>query len=124
MNLSTIPELLENGTLALRLQSYDAESGVRTVDVYHLTGIEMKICHSHANIYVCHTQEPLLTQAFSGKLCKFGPYTCTTDLWPVIGNHRVCEWVVMGVSHLAGEIVAFWFPVRDQTMFLNTLSKS
>ena len=78
VNLSTIPELLENGTLALRLQSYDAESGVRTMDVYHLTGIEMKICHSHANVYVYHTQEPLLTQAFSGKLRKFGPYT--TDL--------------------------------------------
>jgi len=39
VNISVIPDFLANGTLALRLQSYDVGSGVRGIDIYQLTGI-------------------------------------------------------------------------------------
>jgi len=36
MNLTVIPDLLSNGTLALQLHKFDTGSGVDGVDIFHL----------------------------------------------------------------------------------------
>ena len=41
LNLTVIPDLLNNGTLALRLHKLDTGSGVDGVDIYQLTGEQM-----------------------------------------------------------------------------------
>lgn len=41
LNLTVIPDLLNNGTLALQLHKLDTGSGVDGVDIYQLTGEQM-----------------------------------------------------------------------------------
>ena len=38
LNLTVLPDLLNNGTLALQLHKFDTGSGVDGVDIYQLTG--------------------------------------------------------------------------------------
>jgi len=38
LNITVVPDLLNNGTLALQLHKFDTGSGVEGVDIYQLTG--------------------------------------------------------------------------------------
>ena len=49
LNLTVLPDLLNNGTLALQLHKFDTGSGVDGVDIYQLTGV----LRSHFYFYCC-----------------------------------------------------------------------
>ena len=53
LNLTVIPDLLNNGTLALQLHKLDTGSGVDGVDIYQLTGEQMYSLQISLSLYCC-----------------------------------------------------------------------
>ena len=74
VNLTVIEELLDNGTLAVRLHKVDDGSGVQEVDIYQLTGMCVCVC-------VCVSVGPIVCVYVC--VCLHVNYGCVSscDLW-------------------------------------------